>query len=77
MDQEGFDRAMKLLQISMRRLGDLKATLKKKITAVMSVNQNNGSLVDDNAVDFNKCNVHLKRALKGELSKGIGIKYPT
>lgn len=72
VDQEGFDRAMKLLQISMRRSGDLKATLKKKITAVISVNQKNGSLVDDNTADFDKYNVHLKRALQGELSKGIG-----
>ena len=72
VDQEGFDRAMKLLQISMRRSGDLKATLKKNITAVMSANQTNGSLVDDDAADFDKHNVHLKRALQGELSKGIG-----
>ena len=72
IDQEGFNRAMKLLNIAMRRSGDLKATLKKKITAVTTVKHKRGSLVDDNAGEFDKYNVHLKRALLGELPKSIG-----
>ena len=73
VDEEGFDRAVKLLRISSRRQSDMRSALKKKLTMAASARRKRTRGVDFDDLDgLNKYSPPLKRALLGELPKSTG-----
>jgi len=72
VDDDGFDRAVKLLRVAMKRLGEMRSGLRKKLL-IAAVSKRKSSCLDiENLDDLNKYSPALKRALSGDLPKSSG-----